>query len=96
LFFSFAWLVFMSLDAVRFHWSLVPAWLQAAGGVILLCSFYLIFVAFRENSYASSVVRIQAERGQTVISNGPYHYVRHPMYSGILVFSLGTPLLLGS
>jgi protein-S-isoprenylcysteine O-methyltransferase Ste14 len=94
--FPFAWLVFMSLDAVRFHWSPVPAWLQMAGGLILLCSFYLIFVAFRENSYASPVVRIQEDRGQTVVSTGPYHYVRHPMYSGILVFTLGTPLLLGS
>jgi protein-S-isoprenylcysteine O-methyltransferase Ste14 len=94
--FPFAWLVFMSLDAVRLHWSPVPAWLQMVGGLILLGSFYLIFVAFQENSYASPVVRIQADRGQTVISSGPYHYVRHPMYSGILVFALGTPLLLGS
>jgi protein-S-isoprenylcysteine O-methyltransferase Ste14 len=94
--FPFAWLAFMSLDAVRFHWSPVPAWLQMVGSLILLGSFYLIFVAFRENSYASPVVRIQADRGQTVISSGPYHYVRHPMYSGILVFALGTPLLLGS
>jgi protein-S-isoprenylcysteine O-methyltransferase Ste14 len=31
-----------------------------------------------------------------VISTGPYHYVRHPMYAGILIFILGTSLLLGS
>jgi len=37
----FAWLVFMSLDAVRFHWSPVPLWLQLVGAFILLCSFYL-------------------------------------------------------
>jgi protein-S-isoprenylcysteine O-methyltransferase Ste14 len=55
-----------------------------------------IFIAFRENSYASPVVRIQEDRGQTVISTGPYHYVRHPMYSGIVIFAIGTPLLLGS
>jgi protein-S-isoprenylcysteine O-methyltransferase Ste14 len=41
-------------------------------------------------------VRIQEERGQTVISTGPYHYVRHPMYTGGLFLFLGTPLLLGS
>ncbi len=41
-------------------------------------------------------VRIQAERGQTVISTGPYQYVRHPMYAAMIFFFLGTPLLLGS
>lgn len=90
------WLVFMSLDAARFHWSSVPSWLQGAGAMILLCSFYILFLTFRENSYLSPVIRIQDERGQTVISTGPYHYVRHPMYSAILIFIVGTSLLLGS
>jgi len=31
-----------------------------------------------------------------VISTGPYHYVRHPMYAATLVFVIGTPLLLGA
>jgi len=91
-----AWLVFMSLDAVRFHWSPLPIWLQGVGGIILLCSFYLLFLTFRENSYLSPVVRIQEERGQNVISTGPYHYLRHPMYSDILIFVIGTSVLLGS
>src|SRR4030095_8859446 len=90
------WLVFMALDAVRFHWSHVPIGLQVLGVVVLLISFYLLFLTFRENSYLSPVVRIQEERGQTVVSTGPYRYVRHPMYAGILVFMVGTPLLLGS
>jgi protein-S-isoprenylcysteine O-methyltransferase Ste14 len=95
LIFSFAWLIFRSLDATRFHWSPVPAWLQAFGTVVLLASFYLLFLTFRENSYLSTVVRIQEERGHTVISMGPYHYVRPPMYEEILIFAVGTPLLLG-
>ena len=94
--FPFAWIIFMSFDAVRFHWSYVPTWLQAAGAVILLCSFYLLFLTFRENSYLSPVVRIQEDRGQTVISTGLYHYVRHPMYMAITIFMIGTSLLLGS
>ncbi len=52
--------------------------------------------AFRENSYLSPVVRVQKERGQTVISTGPYHYVRHPMYSAMVIFFVGTSLMLGS
>jgi protein-S-isoprenylcysteine O-methyltransferase Ste14 len=93
---SFAWLSFMALDAVRFHWSQMPAWLQAVGVLLLLCSFYLLFLTFRENSYLSTVVRIQEERGHTVVSTGPYHYVRHPMYSAIAVFVAATSLVLGS
>jgi protein-S-isoprenylcysteine O-methyltransferase Ste14 len=92
----FGWLIFISLDAVRFHWSPVPVWLQLLGAIILLCSFYLLFLTFRENSYLSTVVRIQEDRGQTVVSTGPYHIVRHPMYTAILVFAVGTSLLLGS
>jgi protein-S-isoprenylcysteine O-methyltransferase Ste14 len=91
-----AWLVLMPLDAVRFHWSQVPIWLQVVGAIVLLCSFYLFFATFRENSYLSPMVRIQNDRGQMVVSTGPYHYVRHPMYVAALLFMLGTALLLGS
>ena len=91
-----AWLVLMPLDAVRFHWSHVSRWLQAAGGVLLLASFYLFFLTYRTNSFLSPIIRIQEERGQTVISSGPYRYVRHPMYAAFLLMDAGTPLLLGS
>src|SRR5215217_5094177 len=92
----FVWLILMALDAVRFQWSQVPVWLQIIGTILLVCSFYLLFLAFRENSYLSPVVRIQEERGQTVVSTGPYHYVWHPIYAAIVVFIVGTALLLGS
>ena len=94
--FFIIWLIFSSLDAARFHWSLVPFWIQAIGALILLCSFYFLFLTFRENSYLSPVVRVQEERGHTVVSTGIYHYVRHPMYMAIFVFIVGTSLLLGS
>lgn len=96
LIFPFAWLAFISFDVVRFHWSPVPLWLQGIGAMTLLGSFYLFFVTFRENSYLSTVVRIQQERGHKVVSTGPYHVVRHPMYAAFLPFMVGTPLLLGS
>jgi len=92
----FAWLVLMSLDAVRFRWSQMPGWLQVAGAVLLPGSFYLFFLTFRENPYLSPAVRIQRERGQTVISTGPYHYVRHPMYAAAIIYMAGTALMLGS
>ena len=94
--FFLAWLVLMPLDAVRFRWSQMPGWLQVVGAVLLLTSFYLFFLTYRENPYLSPAVRVQTERGQTVVSTGPYRYVRHPMYGTTIVFIVGTTLLLGS
>ncbi|MGH8651904.1 MAG: methyltransferase [Gammaproteobacteria bacterium] len=92
----FAWLAVMALDAARFHWSQVPPWLQGTGALLLLGSFYIFYLTFRENSYLSPAVRVQTERGHTVVSTGPYRYVRHPMYAAFALFTLGTALLLGS
>ncbi len=94
--FLLSWMVVMGLDAVRFRWSHLPAWLQVVGALLLLGSFYLFFLTFRENPYLSPAVRIQTERGQTVITTGPYRYVRHPMYAAGIPFAVGTALLLGS
>src|SRR5690349_17139870 len=51
----FAWLMFISLDAVRFHWSPVSVWFQGIGAAVLISSFYIFFLTFRENSYLSTV-----------------------------------------
>ena len=90
------WLILMPLDAVRFHWSRMPVELKTLGALVLLISLYISFLTMRENPYSSAVVRVQKERAQTVISTGPYRYVRHPMYTGACLFFLGTALLLGS
>ena len=91
-----AWMVFMALDTMRYRLSHVPVWLQCIGALGPLASLYLGYLVFRENTYAAPVVKVQKERGQRVISSGPYRYVRHPMYAGAILFFLGTPLLLGS
>jgi protein-S-isoprenylcysteine O-methyltransferase Ste14 len=90
------WLVLMALDAGRFGWSHVPLWGQAIGVLLILVAFWGWVAVLRANSYASTTVRVQAERGQTVISTGPYAHVRHPMYSWSLALMIGMPLLLGS
>jgi protein-S-isoprenylcysteine O-methyltransferase Ste14 len=90
------WFVFMGLDAVRFKWSSVPAWLAAPGALGVLLACYIAYLAFRENSFAAPVVKIQKERAQTVVTTGPYRYVRHPMYAGMIFYLFGAPLLFGS
>lgn len=96
LFFTLFWLILMPLDAVRFHWSRMPVALKTVGALALLLSLYISFLTMRENPYASGIVRVQKDRGQTVISTGPYRYVRHPMYAAACLFFPGTALLLGS
>ena len=93
---SIAWLVLMPLDAVRFRWSQIPLQLQGIGAIILIAAFTLIYLAFRENAYLTPTVRVQEERGHTVVSTGLYRYMRHPMYTGFHLFFIGTALLLGS
>ena len=92
----FGWFAFMALDAVRFQWSSVPAWLQVPGasGVFVAC--YIGYLTLRENTFAAPVVKIQKERAHTVITSGPYRFVRHPMYAGMIFYLFFTPLLLGS
>jgi len=92
----FGWLGLMALDAARFRWSRMPDLLQWFGALLLLGSFWIFFLTFRENTFLSPAVRIQTERAQTVVSTGPYRFVRHPMYAGFALFALGTALLLGS
>jgi protein-S-isoprenylcysteine O-methyltransferase Ste14 len=89
------WFVGMGLDQ-RFAWSSVPVWLQALGAIGVFLSVYLGYLTFRANSFASPVVKIQTERAHSVVTTGPYAYVRHPMYAGALFHFIGLPLLLGS
>ncbi|AZO01919.1 MULTISPECIES: isoprenylcysteine carboxylmethyltransferase family protein [unclassified Mesorhizobium] len=91
----FAWLALMGLD-FRFGWSAAPVWVQAIGMLVLLVGIWICYLTMLENSFAAPVVKIQDERGQKVITTGPYGYVRHPMYAGAILYFAGTALVLGS
>jgi protein-S-isoprenylcysteine O-methyltransferase Ste14 len=92
----YGWLAFMGLDAVRWRSSHVPLWVHCAGGLGVLCAVWAIYLALRENPFAAPVIKIQRERGQRVITTGPYRIVRHPMYGAAILYFLSIPLLLGS
>lgn len=89
------WFIAIGLDR-RWHWSEMPLALQALGYLLLLAAAALMLGAVRENSFAAPVVKVQAERGHRVIDTGPYAFVRHPMYSGVVLYFAGLALLLGS
>jgi protein-S-isoprenylcysteine O-methyltransferase Ste14 len=74
----------------------MPAAVQVLGGIGFVPGMVLVYWAMLANPFLAQVVRIQSERGHQTVSSGPYRYVRHPMYVGILVSYGSTPLLLGS
>ena len=81
----------------RFHWSKgISSWVPPAGLAAAALGAALTAWAMRSNRFFSSVVRIQKERGHTVVDAGPYRFIRHPGYTGMGVFTLVTPLILGS
>jgi protein-S-isoprenylcysteine O-methyltransferase Ste14 len=87
---------FMAADAARWRWSAMPPSVQWAGCGLLLAALLFIYWVMRTNSFAAPVVKIQKDRGQAVITTGPYAIVRHPMYFGALFYIAGTSLVLGS
>ena len=81
----------------RFHWSdIVPLAGVVAGLVIVAIGLGLLTWVMLVNPFYSSAVRIQEERGQRVISAGPYAIVRHPGYAGFLLFEVASGLALNS
>lgn len=81
----------------RFRWSAGMGWSSVLAGVIVgLLAVFLIAWAMRTNRFFSAIVRIQKDRGHVVVSSGPYHFVRHPAYTGMAAFTLVTPLILNS
>lgn len=91
-----ALLVITGFDAVRFHWSKVSWVAKAFGFIGFFFAASFAFWAVRTNAFASDVVRIQDDRGHRVCTTGPYRFVRHPMYVGVILLLLSFPLALGS
>jgi protein-S-isoprenylcysteine O-methyltransferase Ste14 len=88
--------VLAGLD-VRFGWTVpLPLALQLAAMGVAALGYALMTWALAVNAFFSKVVRIQEDRGQHVVTRGPYRLVRHPGYVGTIVFELATPIMLGS
>lgn len=82
---------------VRFDWPpSIPIELQVIGSIVLVLGTLLGTWAMIVNRFFSAVVRIQTDRGHTVVTNGPYRFVRHPAYAGGVLTYLATPFLLNS
>ena len=81
----------------RYSWSSgIEPVAQIVAMLAVIAGHALVVWATDVNAFFSQVVRIQTERGHTVIDNGPYRYVRHPAYAGAVLLVLGAPIMLGS
>jgi protein-S-isoprenylcysteine O-methyltransferase Ste14 len=84
------------LDARRFGWApLDPIW-AAPGFALMALGMIPTGGAMAHNRNLEPTVRIQTERGHRVATTGPYRFVRHPMYLGMILGLAGMPLMLGS
>jgi protein-S-isoprenylcysteine O-methyltransferase Ste14 len=88
--------VVAGLDAGRFGWSHISWTIKGIAIFVLLAGFGITIWAMLANPFLSAVVRIQTDRGHYVVTGGPYQYVRHPMYVGVLLLQVSAPLILGS
>ncbi len=73
-----------------------PLGVMVAAAVMAALGYALFVWAMAANAFFSQQVRLQPERGQVVVTGGPYRFLRHPGYAGALVFEAFSPLALGS
>ena len=89
--------VVAGLDVGRLHWSdTVPLWGRVVALLGFALSFTFIIWAMVVNNFYSRIVRIQEDRGQYVVTEGPYRFVRHPSYIGSILSWICAALALGS
>jgi protein-S-isoprenylcysteine O-methyltransferase Ste14 len=92
-----AWLVSIPIEV--FYLKLLPTpqfAVSVCGGVLSLVGFAIVIAATYQIAFAIPIVEDQTERGQVLIDTGPYAYLRHPMYFGVLPFLAGIALWLES
>jgi protein-S-isoprenylcysteine O-methyltransferase Ste14 len=73
-----------------------PLAAQIAALTVCVLSYALLAWAMASNAFFSQIARIQSDRGHAVATDGPYRYVRHPAYVGMILFDLAMSTLLAS
>jgi protein-S-isoprenylcysteine O-methyltransferase Ste14 len=73
-----------------------PLVVQIAAFLFCILGYALVVWATASNAFFSQIVRVQTKRGHTVVTGGPYHFVRHPAYLGAILYELAVAFLLAS
>ncbi len=97
LFFSPLTLLVAGLDIGRNTWSPpIPLTIQVIALILFAFGNAIGSWAMVQNKYFSTFLRIQRDRDQEVITSGPYQWVRHPGYAGVILAAIALPISLGS
>jgi protein-S-isoprenylcysteine O-methyltransferase Ste14 len=97
LFFFPLTLLIAGLDIGRYTWSPpIPLAIQVIALILFTLGNAIGSWAMVQNKYFSTFLRIQKDRDHEVITSGPYHWVRHPGYAGVILASIALPISLGS
>ena len=86
-----------ALDGGRYHWTgEFPLWIKVLAFAVIFLGYSLEILSVWTNRFFSSTVRIQNDRGHFVIDKGPYAFIRHPGYAGVITSSFGIAIALNS
>ena len=97
LLFLMGWFVFIPIDVFYLKLLAPPQqMIQILGGILTLFAYFIMLLALYQNEFATPVVRDQSERGHELRDTGLYGLVRHPFYTGFILFCIGMALWLQS
>ena len=86
-----------ALDGGRRHWTGdFPIWVNVLAFIIIFLGYSLMILSLWKNRFFSATVRIQKERGHYVVDKGPYAFIRHPGYAGLIISSFAIAIALNS
>ena len=97
LMFLVGWFLFIPIDVFYLKLLATPQqMIQILGGILSLFGYGIMLLALYQNEFATPVVRDQSERGHELRDAGLYGLVRHPFYTGFILFCIGMALWLQS
>ena len=97
LIFLIGWFIFIPIDVFHLRLMTPPqATISLLGGLLTLFGYGIMLLAIYQNEFATPVVRDQSERGHELRDTGLYGLVRHPFYTGFILFCIGMALWLQS
>jgi protein-S-isoprenylcysteine O-methyltransferase Ste14 len=92
-----AQLVIAVLDLSKWHISdTIPPVVQYLAFALQAIGWQGLYWSMLVNKFFSSAIRMQEDRGQVVISAGPYHVVRHPGYAFASLGFVAESIAIGS
>jgi protein-S-isoprenylcysteine O-methyltransferase Ste14 len=80
----------------RFEWSSLDMIFMIPGTVLYIAAAFILIISMLANKYFEAAVRIQSDRGQQVVKDGPYKIVRHPGYASVILSFAAIPFMIGS